>query len=294
MRQLLERLRALKRQDPGVSPIAKEELEWLIGVLMRFLESESRETKILVVRKIDWFTEDQPVPQQNSNRTADGTEIPNGVGDATPQRHIPPTLHPPIRKPAEVLKTAPLETLMAETKSAMTNVISALSAELMRDYWKRGDDGLRKDSEPLKSAEVKQKDRKYLLAEDIVALPFYTHIRRAVIQMRSLLFFVVFAFCLLFVALHTYAFRADDAIDRSLLVLFLILGTGTAWVLAQMERDALLSRLENNHPGELNKGFYFNMIKFGIVPFLTILGSQVPTVSNLLLRWAQPALEAFR
>lgn len=104
--------------------------------------------------------------------------------------------------------------------------------------------------------------------------------------MRSLLFLIVLAFCLLFASLDTLVFRRGDAIDRSFLALFLILASGIAWVLAQMERDALLSRLENSDPGELNKGFYFNLIKFGIVPFLTILGSQVPSVSNLLLRWA--------
>jgi len=78
------------------------------------------------------------------------------------------------------------------------------------------------------------------------------------------------------------------------MTLFFCLGGGVVWVLAQMERNALLSRLTNTTAGELGKGFYFDLIKYGIVPALTVIGSQVPGISNLLLRWVQPALQAFR
>jgi hypothetical protein len=60
-----------------------------------------------------------------------------------------------------------------------------------------------------------------------------------------------------------------------------------------MERNALVSRLSDNKtPGELSGNFYLQLLKYGMVPILTIFGSQIPSISNLVLKWVQPALEA--
>jgi hypothetical protein len=72
------------------------------------------------------------------------------------------------------------------------------------------------------------------------------------------------------------------------------MGGGVFWVLLQMERDALLSRLEGTTAGQLNKQFYINLLKYGVVPLLTVFGSHVPAVSNFLLTKLQPTLEVFR
>jgi hypothetical protein len=176
-----------------------------------------------------------------------------------------------------------------DSRDAMTAIIQELVTFLLPEYWKRG------FSNSLgKVEQIDPADRRFMLAEDLVALRFYAYIRYVVSELRNLLFFMVIAFCLLFVALHTYAFRADRAIDWSFIALIAVLGGGVVLVLAQMERDALLSRLNDTKPGKLGAGFYLNLVKYGMVPVLTILGSQVPGISNLLLRWVQPALQAFR
>lgn len=179
--------------------------------------------------------------------------------------------------------------LLREARKAMTAVITELSASLIAQYWNRGVTAASKSFE-----QVTDDDRKYILAEDLIALRFYTYIRYVVSELRNLLFYIVTAFSLMFLALHVYAFRADQGIDWFCAILLLIWGTGVVWVLAQMEKDALLSRLEGTTAGELNKKFYLELLKYGIVPFITILGSQIPSVSNVLLRWLQPTLEAFR
>ena len=131
-----------------------------------------------------------------------------------------------------------------------------------------------------------------MLAEDIVALPFYAYIRKVMCELRNILFYLGIAISLLFAALHTYAFRAGQAIDWWFIGLFLFMGGGIVVVIAQMERNALLSRLSDGTPGELGSKFYLELLKYGTVPFLTIFGSQVPSISNLVLKWVQPALEA--
>jgi hypothetical protein len=115
-----------------------------------------------------------------------------------------------------------------------------------------------------------------------------------VAELRNLLFFVAMAFSLLFLAFHAYAFRADQAIDWSFMALFLVLGTGVTVVLYQMELDPILSHFGGTQAGEVGWSFYLNLLKYGAVPFLTIIGSQVPAVSNLLLRWVQPTLQSLR
>lgn len=170
------------------------------------------------------------------------------------------------------------------------NIVNALLPWLREDYWSLG------STAPVQKAENTASDEKlkFILAEDIVTLPFYDYIRHVVIELRNLLFFTVAGYCLLFAALHIYAFRADSAIDWSMTGLFAVMGTGIVIVLAQMERNPLLSRLTDGQAGSLGKNFYFDLIKYGTIPLLTVLSSQVPFLSNNILRWLQPAVEALR
>lgn len=179
--------------------------------------------------------------------------------------------------------------IMHSTRCAMTAAIGELSSVLIREYWNRGSTAPRSEAPSNEPS-----DRKYVLAEDFVALRFYAYIRYVVSELRNLLFFLALSFSLLFLSLHVYSFRADQGIDFCFIVLLLAMGGGIVWVLLQMERDALLSRLEGTEAGVLSKNFYFNLIKYGLVPLGTVLGSQIPSVSNFLLTRLQPALEAFR
>ena len=177
---------------------------------------------------------------------------------------------------------------MRDARKEMNDLTQTLSARLLRDYWKRGSSSGGENPEQ----KPDPADQKYLLAEDIVALPFYAYIHKIISELRNILFFLGIAVSLLFAALHTYAFRADNAIDWWFFGLFGCMGAGIVIVIAQIERNALVSRLSDRSPGELGSGFYMQLLKYGTVPILTIFGSQVPFVSNVVLKWVQPALEA--
>jgi hypothetical protein len=196
----------------------------------------------------------------------------------------------------KVVGGAPRSTLRAFSRSQkdlvlgareeMTHVINILSDRLLKEYWRRGSTGTKADTD------ARPGELKYLLAEDVVALPFYVYILKVMSELRNILFFLGIALSLLFAAFHTYSFRADQSIDWWFFGLFAFMGGGIVLVIAQMERNALLSRLSDGTPGELGTGFYLQLLKYGTVPFLTIFGSQVPSISNLVLKWVQPALEA--
>ena len=175
---------------------------------------------------------------------------------------------------------------LRQARQEMTTLTETLSKRLRKEYWNRGSscDAMNQKTDPA--------DLKYVLAEDIVALPFYAYIRKVVLELRNILFFLGVAVSLLFAALHTYAFRADQAIDWWFFGLFAVMGSGIVVVIAQVERNALMSRLTDTTPGELGGNFYIQLLKYGTVPILTIFGSQIPFLSNVVLKWAQPALEA--
>ena len=200
---------------------------------------------------------------------------------------------PPVGE-AGSLSVAELKHLYHESREAMINVIRQLIPHL-QTYWHRGEvlpgdtpipvDGNRRKTD--------SPDQRYELAEEFVALRFYSYIRYVGTELRHLLMFVVFAFFGLFVALHSYAFRASRAIDIAFVVLFVILALGIILALGQQERDALLSRLQGSNAGELGTNFYLDVLKYAALPALALIASQVPSISNFFLRWIQPGLDAF-
>jgi len=208
---------------------------------------------------------DALMPQRSTEKVAA-----NGVGETPPAGAAPTNSDDAIR----------------EARREMKKLTETLCARLKRQFWNRGSSNGSDQKRP------KAADIKYLLAEDIVALPFYVYIRKVMQEMRNILFFLGIAISLLFTALHTYAFRADQAIDWWFFGLFIAMGLGVVIVIAQVERHALVSRLTDKTAGELGGGFYLQLLKYGTVPILTIFGSQVPFISNVVLKWVQPALEA--
>jgi hypothetical protein len=177
-------------------------------------------------------------------------------------------------------------------RQEMNDITKKLSDRLLAGYWKRGSSSTAQPSSNPSPSAPDPDELKNVLAEDIVALPFYAYIRKVITELRNILFFLGIAVSLLFAALHTYAFRADQAIDWWFFGLFAVMGLGIVVVIAQVERNALVSRLSNSTPGELGSNFYLQLLKYGMVPILTIFGSQIPFFSNVVLKWVQPALEA--
>jgi hypothetical protein len=267
----IERLRALIRVDESaVSAFSVRQYRSCIGILGKF-DRQKKQGIVRLLVKLFRSPQEQLV------------ELPRAVGAA----HMVVTVKASPGR-LVVRDTPTFGELVRGTKHAMTEVVHQLILFLRPGYWQRGSESSKEEIPP------KDDLRMFVLAEDLVAMRYYTYIRYVVTELRNLLFFVAMAFSLLFLAFHTYAFRADQMIDWSFLVLFLILGAGVTVVLYQMELDPILSHFGGSQAGEVGWSFYLNLLKYGAVPFLTIIGSQVPAVSNLLLRWVQPTLQSLR
>lgn len=163
-----------------------------------------------------------------------------------------------------------------------------------KNYWQYGDSDSIESGEKASDLPRGPEGRQRILAEEFIALRFVMYIRHALRQMRSLLWFIVIGFVLTVLSLSAYPFQSNRFITVSCLGFFVILGVGFVSVFAQMDRDAVLSRLSESRPEEIGKSFYLRLASFGALPLLTVLATQFPSLSQFLSSWVQPALEAFR
>jgi len=138
------------------------------------------------------------------------------------------------------------------------------------------------------------KEDVYDLAQAPVALHFSTYISYAVHQIQNLLWPLSLGFVLLTISLKSYSFQSPQLIGRFLILTLIVIGYFIWTCMSQIERNPILSRMTGTTAGELNKDFYVKLIGYGALPVLGVLASQFPSISNFLLSWVEPSLQAFR
>jgi len=104
--------------------------------------------------------------------------------------------------------------------------------------------------------------------------------------------FVVAGFILCVASVRSYPFLAHRSIGWALSLLFIALGIPVVIAFAQIDKDAILSRLSDTQPGKLDRAFYVRLVSYGALPLLTVLASQFPPIGRFLFSWVQPAIEA--
>lgn len=155
-----------------------------------------------------------------------------------------------------------------------------------KDYLKR--------REVLPLGEELSTSQSAMVAAEFIALRFVAYIRYVTLQMRNTLAFISIGFILSLLALKSYPFQPRQTIVWSLIGLFVVLSAGIIYVFAEMDKDAILSRISGTDRGKLDKEFFWRLVSFGALPLLTIIATQIPAVSDFLLSWLQPSLESLR
>jgi hypothetical protein len=139
------------------------------------------------------------------------------------------------------------------------------------------------------------KDPLYIrLAEELLVIRYVALIRSVLVNIRYLMLFVSSAFVLAIIAWNSYPFQPHQLIDWCFTLLLVFLGIGFVWLLAQMHRNAILSRITDTKPNELGLDFYLRIVTFGAVPVLTWLAYQFPGVGGGLFKMLQPGLQVFK
>jgi hypothetical protein len=134
----------------------------------------------------------------------------------------------------------------------------------------------------------------YEYAGRYVALQYSVYIGYVLHQLQNLLLCAIVCFVLIVAALNSFSFQAPDAMFRFLMATLAVSAVVVLVVLAQMERDPILSRLSGTPEGELGKDFYIRALAYGALPVLTVLSTQFPAISRFVSAWVQPAAAGLR
>lgn len=175
-----------------------------------------------------------------------------------------------------------------------------LIEDLLADYWDKKRIGLVEgisDEGPKSEPPKQQKSGEPSLnqiAEELIVLRYVALIRAVLINIRYLMLFVSTAFVLALVGWNSYPFQPHAFIDWCFTILLGILTFGFVAVLAQMHRNAILSRVTNTTANELGWEFYARIFAFGAVPVLTWLAYQFPDVGGTIYRIIQPGLQVVK
>ena len=129
--------------------------------------------------------------------------------------------------------------------------------------------------------------------ERLVCLLYVAFLLVMLVRIRTLIVGIGGMYVLTMIAITQYPFQPKTAIQVLLVVLlgYIIVVVGS--VLAQLHRDAILSRITGTNPGELGLDFYVRMISFTALPLFSLLAAQFPSVNRFFYSWLQPAIQAF-
>jgi hypothetical protein len=119
-------------------------------------------------------------------------------------------------------------------------------------------------------------------AIEYLAVASYHFIDYALRQMRKLLYFMTGAFVLGAVSMLSYPFSESGAIANFLLIGFLSVGAIVIWVLAEADRDAVLSRINNTEAGKISVAFVQKLAVVGGFPLFAVLAAYFPQIGRLV------------
>ncbi len=127
-------------------------------------------------------------------------------------------------------------------------------------------------------------------AEEYAAVQMAQYLEWAMRQLRVLALFLLLSLLLTTGLLSSYPFYPQSLLKLVFFCLMLATVGSVVFVLMQANRDEVLSRLNQTEPGRVtwDTGFVLNLVTFGLVPFLTLLASEVPELRDLLLGWVEP------
>jgi hypothetical protein len=134
----------------------------------------------------------------------------------------------------------------------------------------------------------------YEMASEYVALQYAVFIGYALRHIQNLLLCSVLSFVFLVLALNSFSFQAPQTISRLTLLALAAGAIVVVQVLAQIERNPIISRISGNEEGALGKDFYFRVLTYGALPVLTVLGTQFPSIARFMTSWAEPTLAALK
>ncbi len=131
------------------------------------------------------------------------------------------------------------------------------------------------------------------IGNEFIAMRMGAYVRYVTLQMKNLMTFMSLGFLLTLLAAISYPFDRPQIIAWSATITLAALLFTVGTVLAQMDRDAILSRMSNSTPGQVRyMAFLKHMLAVGGLPIVTVLATLFPAIGSYLFSWAGPILES--
>jgi hypothetical protein len=168
-------------------------------------------------------------------------------------------------------------------------------ADLQASEWRQGySDSLDAQSSSSGEGHAPIANPLLVLKEEFVALRYLMYMRYVFRHLRILLGFVIGGFILSVLSMSSYPFQGHHWISGANAVVCLALGLGVIVVFAQMDRDALMSRITATKANKLGATFFLRVAQYGVLPLAAVLSSQFPEINRVLFSWLQPAIDAIK
>jgi hypothetical protein len=131
-------------------------------------------------------------------------------------------------------------------------------------------------------------------AEEFVSYQYIAFIQNIVARMRTMTLSMIFLFVAACFAISFYPFVPRTEITVWMVLNLLFIGAAVAYVYAGMERDEILSYIADTKPGQLGAEFWVKLAGFLVVPVIGVLTTQFPSITDTVLKWLQPGLDAIK
>jgi hypothetical protein len=145
-----------------------------------------------------------------------------------------------------------------------------------------------------KKSSTRLASRSNRTAEDFLCLFYFNFISAVFMSMRSLTMMIAGVYVFVLLSFGSYPFEPRLSFRILAFFIFIMIVATVAFVLAQMHKDATLSRITKTNPGELGIDFWLRLALFVSVPLLSLVASAFPSVGGFLFSWLQPAAQAFK
>jgi hypothetical protein len=180
---------------------------------------------------------------------------------------------------------------------AVANVLSQLIP-----YWATEEDSLSLEDSACGSEEAERHvfdmdlsdNPAVRTAEEFVCFHYIAFIQNILARMRTMTLSMLSLFVPICFAISFYPFVPRTGISMWMMVNLLLIGTSVIYVYAGMERDETLSYITNSKPGRLGAEFYLKTAGFLAGPVIGLLTTQFPAISDTVLSFLQPGLDALK
>jgi hypothetical protein len=129
-------------------------------------------------------------------------------------------------------------------------------------------------------------------AEEFVCLTYIGYLQNLLGRMRTMALSVLGLFAAIAFSLAFYPYTPRPAIVLCLLALLLIVGSVVGLVYAGLSRDETVSHITNTEPGALGWDFWTRIAGFIGLPLMGLVAAQFPGITDFLISWIQPGLNA--